>query len=457
MKDFKIIQKEAKLQYELALHNQNRAEYEKAIKLFQFILDIEPNDLDAIYNTGVCYYRLWVLEGEDAEFKEGIDLFHQYILLEPKKPAAYTSIIRMYYFYGEAHKDVTAFDLSIKKCEESLSLFPNFDALYNDYANTLYQLLHFKRDEELLSKLLEIGTQCVMRLKSCYPLAYYYALHKDKTNTLIHLKECYKNNDIEPAWIKMDEQEFHFLKKDATFKRLLSKGIMDSEVYVSQMKKKTSVKSIDEGMDCADDITKLDLGKQNLYHLSSDIVVFSNLETLILDGNDCLRELPEEIEYLEKLESVSLKKNSSEILRSMKRIQNLRKVDLSGMDLRYTSSNLEYLAGCKTVKELIMKKCGLTSLPNAFSSFVNLEILNLDDNSLKEIPQLYFLTNLKKLSIKANYRLVFCPKEIIMLPKLKELYVKGLHIDPSRAEEQKFLFEEKKRICPDFKTDFWEL
>lgn len=230
---------------------------------------------------------------------------------------------------------------------------------------------------------------------------------------------------------------------------------MEKDIQRIHVKKKTCVKSIDGGLEFADDITKLDLGKQDLYDLSSDIVAFSNLKTLILDGNDCLWKLPEELEYLEKLESISLKKCSSELLRSMKLIKNLRKVDLSGMDLRYTSSNLEYLAGCKTVKELMMKRCGLTGLPNSFSSFDHLEILNLDNNFLKEIPQLFFLMKLIKLSVREN-NLTFCPKEIVMLPNLKELYVKGLRVDPGRIQEQKLIFEEKKQACPEFKTDFWD-
>src|SRR5262249_17530281 len=69
------------------------------------------------------------------------------------------------------------------------------------------------------------------------------------------------------------------------------------------------------------------------------------------------------------------------------------------------------------LKKLAIHQAGLTRIPPLAES---LEILDLDDNALTELPSLDHLTKLKRLSVQRN-RLTRLPDGIGALPKLREL------------------------------------
>jgi hypothetical protein len=226
-------------------------------------------------------------------------------------------------------------------------------------------------------------------------------------------------------------------------------------------KQNFKVCSFDEGKGNPDKVRILDLSDKDIDELDLEILMFDNLEELILDGNSRLNKLPEELEYLPKLERLSLCKCDHVLLSQLKVIPNLKVLDCSEMDFP-DDENLKIIEGSGKLSELIMKNCTNTfskysvgqgpahlwALPVEIGSLTNLQRLVLDNNKIEKLPDSFkFLTKLKVLSVKDNI-LYSLPECIFSLPELSELYVKGNNLKGENSNFKKKLSEN-----PAFKTD----
>jgi hypothetical protein len=226
-------------------------------------------------------------------------------------------------------------------------------------------------------------------------------------------------------------------------------------------KQKFKVCSFDEGKEHPDKITILDLSDKDIEEIDLEILMFDNLEELILDGNSRLNKLPEELEYLPKLERLSIRKCDHVLLSQLKVISNLKALNCSEMDFP-DDENLKKIEGSEKLSELIMINCTnafskysvgqgiahLWALPAEVGNLTNLQRLVLDNNKIEKLPDSFkFLTKLKVLSVKDNL-LYSLPECIFSLPELSELYVKGNNLKGENSNFKKKLLEN-----PAFKTD----
>jgi uncharacterized protein YjbI with pentapeptide repeats len=124
---------------------------------------------------------------------------------------------------------------------------------------------------------------------------------------------------------------------------------------------------------------------------------------------------------------------------------NLEELYLDGTDL--SKANLERLCNLTHLKILDLSECNLSKIPACFSSLKQLEELGLSLNHLSSIPEsIYELSNLKDLDIESNNlsflsksignlkslesiglgntKIVRLPDEMLSLSKLKEIYTR---------------------------------
>lgn len=222
------------------------------------------------------------------------------------------------------------------------------------------------------------------------------------------------------------------------------------------------VGSFDEGKENPDKVTILDLSNKDIDEIDLEILMFDNLEELILDGNSRLNKLPEELEYLPKLQRLSLRKCDHTLLSQLKVIPNLKVLNCSEMDFP-DDENLKKIEGSEKLSELIMINCTnafskyyvgqglahLWALPAEIGNLTNLQRLILDNNRIEKLPDSFkFLTKLKELSVKDNI-LYSLPECIFSLPELSELYVKGNNLKGENSNFKKKILEN-----PSFKTDY---
>lgn len=133
--------------------------------------------------------------------------------------------------------------------------------------------------------------------------------------------------------------------------------------------------SISEALKNPEVVFKLNLRKQKLKEIPSEIFQMKNLKKLTLSKNK-ITSVPAEIGQLENLEELDLSDNKIELLPM--EIGNLR-----------------------NLKKLMLGKNDLFSLPSSFGNFSRLEYLDLWSNNLTELPnEMSSLPNLKILDMR---------------------------------------------------------
>lgn len=220
-------------------------------------------------------------------------------------------------------------------------------------------------------------------------------------------------------------------------------------------KQEFKICSFDEGKENPDNVTILDLSYKDIDEIDLEILMFDNLEELILDGNSRLNKLPEELEYLPKLHRLSLRKCDHVLLSQLKVIPNIKVLNCSEMDFP-DDENLKKIEGSEKLSELIMINCTnafskysvgqgiahLWALPAEIGNLTNLQRLILDNNRIEKLPDSFkFLNKLEVLSVKDNI--------LYSLPELSELYVEGNNLKGENSNFKKKLLEN-----PAFKTDY---
>jgi tetratricopeptide (TPR) repeat protein len=80
-------------------------EYKQAIPYFRRVLEIKPDNMDALYNLGVCYYSL-------DDFKQAIVSFKSILDIRPEDPEVYGLLGNAYYLSGQTREAKESFVLA---------------------------------------------------------------------------------------------------------------------------------------------------------------------------------------------------------------------------------------------------------------------------------------------------------------------------------------------------------
>jgi DNA-binding XRE family transcriptional regulator len=178
-----------------------------------------------------------------------------------------------------------------------------------------------------------------------------------------------------------------------------------------------------------ENLTLLDLSKQELLELPPEIGNLINLQELNLIDNK-LKTIPSEIGNLHNLKILNLYYNKlKDLPLEICYLENLQELDLSGSFLskRFISrtghiySSFPPIENLKNLRELSLEESGLEDFPSEISKLTNLEILFLNWNFLKKLPpEIGKLLKLEKLTLGGN-QLKKLPPEIGNLKNLKFL------------------------------------
>ncbi|MDD5128617.1 MAG: tetratricopeptide repeat protein [Candidatus Omnitrophica bacterium] len=80
-------------------------DYKQAISYFKLVLEIDPVNIDALYNLGVCYYSL-------DNFHRAIDVFESILNIRPDDPEVYGLLGNAYYLTGDFQSAKKSFVLA---------------------------------------------------------------------------------------------------------------------------------------------------------------------------------------------------------------------------------------------------------------------------------------------------------------------------------------------------------
>jgi Leucine-rich repeat (LRR) protein/ribosomal protein S18 acetylase RimI-like enzyme len=178
-----------------------------------------------------------------------------------------------------------------------------------------------------------------------------------------------------------------------------------------------------------DQITRLDLSKNNLKELPDEIGILTHLVVLNL-ANNKLKELPKSFAHLKALTNLDLRRNNLEEFPEPLFSLELRSLNLS-------SNRLESLTFLEHFKELRVLDLGHNNIEKITLSLDpnnQLRTLNLSHNFLKDVSALFScVPHLERLVLSTNF-LQTIPKSIESMRALEELDLSDNHltsIDPA--------------------------
>jgi len=87
------------------LFNMLRNDYKQAILCFKRVLEVKSDDIDVLYNLGVCYYSL-------DNFEQAIVTFKNILNIKPDDPEVYGLLGNAYYLAGDSQKARESFVLA---------------------------------------------------------------------------------------------------------------------------------------------------------------------------------------------------------------------------------------------------------------------------------------------------------------------------------------------------------
>lgn len=179
-----ITPKSADTVYNLALSYFQKNEYDKAIKSFKDVLEIDPKYVAAWYDLGYIY------KGE-KEYDKAIEHYNKALEISPEYADAWHGLALSYYQQNE-------FDKAIKYTKNALEIDPEYQQAWQTLGGSHYGKKEYDKAIECYKTALELDQGIA---NSWYGLGLsYYA--KRKNSKAI---ECYKNAlainpEIEIAW-----------------------------------------------------------------------------------------------------------------------------------------------------------------------------------------------------------------------------------------------------------------
>ena len=103
--DSKKINREYALDLFNGLFSMSHNDYKQAIPCFKRVLGVKADNIDVLYNLGVCYYSL-------DDFKQAINSFESIINIKPDDPEVYGLLGNTYYLAGDSQKAKESFVLA---------------------------------------------------------------------------------------------------------------------------------------------------------------------------------------------------------------------------------------------------------------------------------------------------------------------------------------------------------
>jgi tetratricopeptide (TPR) repeat protein len=100
-----------------------------ALSSYRHVLDLAPNDLDALRGVGNVYYDF-------EEFDKAIDYYQKYLQLNPDDPSVRTDLGTMYLYSNEADRAITEYQAVIAKKPEFFQAYFNLGIAYQEKGET---------------------------------------------------------------------------------------------------------------------------------------------------------------------------------------------------------------------------------------------------------------------------------------------------------------------------------
>jgi hypothetical protein len=142
-------------------------------------------------------------------------------------------------------------------------------------------------------------------------------------------------------------------------------------------------------------ITKLKLQRIKLTYIDPTIKYFVNLQILDLKFNKKIKEIPEEIRYLEQLKNLVLSNNKiKEIPKEIQYLTQLQELRLFANKIVKIPTEIKYLT---QLLVLDISYNNIVEIPQEIQYLIQLRVLYINRNKIKELP--LEITNLKNLDI----------------------------------------------------------
>lgn len=188
---------------------------------------------------------------------------------------------------------------------------------------------------------------------------------------------------------------------------------------------------IDASLFALESLNLLNISDTSLSALPIEISNLSNLQTLLLYGNE-IKTIPDSIGCLEKLKVLDLSRNQLEdVPETITKLHNLATINISNNQLtsfpalkNFTKLSMIDLSGNKLVQfpdifeenhnlsEIYLKENSIEQIPFKIDSLVSLKHFSLAKNKVKKVPKC--LSNISKLKGKPDLIRIILPNMLVI-------------------------------------------
>ena len=226
----------AKSLYQLGLYSNDSNKYLDAIRNFNIVLTIEPNNKSTYYNRGLCYFYLALNENNNVEYLnksiEDFDNVIHFLNEFEKNIKNKIGIIELNKKYDESYSIRALSYVYLNKYKEALNNF-NMAIKYNSesgeyYYNRglCYYNLALNNNKEYLNKAIEDFYKAIELNEKCYLVYYYMGICYHE---LKNYDEAIKNYDLSEKYCKYNYDKLSI--QDRKIESLLKLNNKENEIY----------------------------------------------------------------------------------------------------------------------------------------------------------------------------------------------------------------------------------
>lgn len=209
--------------YDLAKLDNNKELFLESIEKYKIATQINPKHKDAFINWGIALSDLAKFNNDKKLYLECIEKYKIAIQLNPNDSDAFNNWGIALTDLAKMYNDEKLFIESIEKYKEAHKIEPEKSGYLNNLSASILHLSYFlsgSDQEKALHNALETSTLSHKLNGDAYNLACTHALLKNKTDSLIYLKESLEKKQISVKHV-LEDRDWNNYKDDYDFKKII--------------------------------------------------------------------------------------------------------------------------------------------------------------------------------------------------------------------------------------------
>ena len=208
--------------FKLALENQQKNNFDVAIKLYNQVLEINPFDVSSYYNLGLIF-------NDSNNYEKAINCYNKVITIDPDYLNAHINLGAIFFNSKEYQKAISHY-------EKIIEIDPKHESAHNNLGAIFKSLKEYNKAISYFKKVLEINPNSKISLYNLGVVLYSNKQYKDATE-LFKLSNFKKSkNFLLNCLYKLDDKFSFFEELDNQIKQGKVNAVIGSLTHCSEIK-----------------------------------------------------------------------------------------------------------------------------------------------------------------------------------------------------------------------------